>query len=194
MKFQALFAQTENGCLNEPYKNYFKEHSSEELMVVRNKIRQESDAIIIGANTLINDDPKFSSYFGFKIIFGVRGFIGHNFKIFQDPSKVLIVFENNDREKDVDSYRAVGIEHFLSVDSFMSKEKSCMLAKVLGIKNIVVEGGIKTLNHFMTVVETVHTCTFPCIGNCIENSARLLENRTLLYEKMFSSVKWKTFK
>lgn len=110
------------------------------------KWRSEEDAILIGKNTAINDNPELTTRAirgknPIRIVIDRRLELSSNLKIFNNASRTIILNENKNEEKVAISYKKV---NFLS---FFDDLWSICIKN--DINSILIEGGAFTLNKFI---------------------------------------------
>lgn len=128
-------------------KNSVKEGSrylvSEKTLKYVHKLRFYSDAIMVGINTILNDNPRLDIRYGrkkplLKIVLDTHGKIPGDSNIFKTEGKVIIYTANEKKKKERDNEEIV----------YVSKNgEYCKIEEVLydlgkrGIQNLLVEGG-----------------------------------------------------
>lgn len=113
------------------------------------KWRSEEQAILIGTNTAINDNPELTvrSWTGknpLRIVIDQNNILSKNLKVFNNKAQTLIITENiqtNKSEKNIENVRMSFNENL--VESILNE-----LYK-RNIQSVIIEGGAQTLNTFI---------------------------------------------
>ena len=119
------------------------------------KVRFIHDAILVGINTLLNDDSDLSARLDscikipYKIILDNNLRISFNHKIIRISAvKIIIVTTSNDIDK-IDSYRKIGINVIQMKQSDYTIKNILLKLADIGITSVLVEGGNKIYNSFI---------------------------------------------
>lgn len=127
------------------------------------KIRSESQAILIGINTCLNDNPKLNvrldNYIHnhpIRIVLDTNGRLNNkNLNILnQEISKTIIFTSNNCNKETIKLWNSLSIQYYLvNVSSYSSNkldlEKICVKLGELGIIQLIVEGGCEIFSNFI---------------------------------------------
>jgi diaminohydroxyphosphoribosylaminopyrimidine deaminase/5-amino-6-(5-phosphoribosylamino)uracil reductase len=116
-------------------------------------LRYTSDAIMVGANTILVDDPQLTCRFGgvggeakkqpLRVVVDGRGRTSPTAQVFGEPGKVLLALGNRVRTEKKQSYIQVGAE-LLVLPSKKGQVDLGRLLKAMGekeITSVLVEGG-----------------------------------------------------
>jgi len=148
------------------------EISGKEDLIRVHKIRKEVDAIMVGINTVLADDPRLTVHKieaeskdnPVRIVVDSKGRVPLNFRILNDDAPTIIaVTENADSQKIKELEKKVTV---LKCGKDRVNLKSLMKELVdRGIKTLMLEGG-STLNYSMLengLVDEVRVCVAPMI-------------------------------
>lgn len=128
-------------------KNFVKMGSkylvSEKTLKYVHKLRFYSDAIMVGINTILKDNPRLNIRYGrkkpvLKVVLDTQGKVPDNANIFQTEGNVIIYTTNEKKKKNHDNEEVVYVRkegNFCSIDDVLND-----LGK-RGIQNLLVEGG-----------------------------------------------------
>ncbi|MCB0547801.1 MAG: bifunctional diaminohydroxyphosphoribosylaminopyrimidine deaminase/5-amino-6-(5-phosphoribosylamino)uracil reductase RibD [Phaeodactylibacter sp.] len=142
------FAQAKNGVFA-PVENRQLWLSNVYSKRLTHKWRSEVDAILVGANTALADNPKLTNryYFGkspYRVVLDRDCSLPRPLSIFDGQARTLVFTENIPAgPKGINTSF-----HALSFDNRMAENLLKSLASQ-GISTLMVEGGIKTLQHFI---------------------------------------------
>lgn len=142
------FAQSRNGIFA-PDDNRQLWLSNTYSKRLAHKWRSEADAVLVGANTALADDPRLTNryYFGKsprRIILDKQGSLPKNLALFDGQAPTLAYTENPPSQP-----RADGVSyHYLSFGERMVEDLLKSLA-AQKISILMVEGGIKVLQRFI---------------------------------------------
>ncbi len=116
-------------------------------------LRYASDAIMVGANTILTDDPHLTCRFGgsggeakkqpLRVIIDGRGRISPSAQVFSEPGKVLLVLGQRVAAERKEAFLRAGAE-LLELPSKEGRVDLQRLLKILGekeITSVLVEGG-----------------------------------------------------
>lgn len=116
---------------------------SEETLKYVHRLRFYSDAIMVGINTILNDNPRLDIRYGrkkplLKVVLDTYGKIPHNSNIFQSEGNVIVYTTNKKKQNNHSNEEVV----------YVRKDgKYCNIDDVLtdlgkrGVQNLLVEGG-----------------------------------------------------
>lgn len=152
--------------------------SSEEARNHVHQLRRTVDAIMVGANTVIIDNPRLTARGSFekggrtksqplRIIVDGRGRTPLNAQVFEEPGSILMAVSQSVDQKKVDAYKKAGAEVII----FQSKDDVIALnelMEVLGkkqITSIMVEGGSILFGSLFDscLIDKVLVCIAPLI-------------------------------
>lgn len=144
------YAQTQNGFFA-PGNNQQLWISNELSTRLSHKVRSENQAILVGKNTAIIDDPQLSTRYNFGLS-PIRVLIDKNLEIpetchLYDNSVKTIIF-NQVKAADNENIRQVKLNFGENNDANVVVQILEHLGN-LNIQSITVEGGAKTLQHFI---------------------------------------------
>lgn len=145
------FACSLDGKIAKPDGSPYKFSSYEDLVRVH-KLRSESDAILVGKNTIKNDDPKLtvndkyykSDNLPKAIILDSKLELGRNYRVFQFQREVIIftTIENYDEsDKNIKIISTGGSR--ITIEFILENLKN------FGIKKLMVEGGKSVISSFL---------------------------------------------
>lgn len=122
--------------------------SGPEAEILNHRWRTEEDAILVGKNTVLIDDPKLTprQWVGkspIRLVLDRRLEIPDNYKVF-DQQQETIVFTEKDRDSR-DKIRYVSLESF----DFYLAETLAYQCYLFDIQSIIIEGGKQTLDLFL---------------------------------------------
>ena len=120
--------------------------STENTKILVHKWRAEEDAILVGRNTVENDNPELTvrEYKGnnpIRIVIDPDLKLNHQYKIFNKSSKTIIL--NKIQSKELDNVIFLNVENKNMIKSLMK-----YLYKI-GVISLIVEGGKKTIESFI---------------------------------------------
>lgn len=145
------WAETADGfidiCRKDPDKIKKYWITNEFCRTLVHKWRTEEDAFMIGANTVINDNPQLTArnWAGrnpVRIIVDKKNILSPNFKIFDKNAKTLII----------NSTKNSSLENIFYIKTKLDKDSEMNILKVLcenKIQSVVIEGGAQLLNSFI---------------------------------------------
>ena len=140
------FAQSKDGFMGQENKNIWLTNPFSKRLV--HKWRSEIDGILAGTGTVLTDNPRLNTRFGFKksptrIVLDSRLIIGTEFNIFNNEAKTIVFTKNNN---------ITGIDHqkvkYIVLNSWTLEELLMELYHEK-VKSLIVEGGQKILNSFI---------------------------------------------
>lgn len=143
------WAQSQDGFMDKkrtdtcPAINWITQTNTKQLT---HKWRSEEDAILIGKNTAINDNPELTTRAvdgknPIRIIIDRKLELPKDLKIFNSASKIIILNELKNKENDSISYKKVVFKSF-----FNDLWSICVENDIL---SLIVEGGAFTLQQFI---------------------------------------------
>ncbi|AFZ70150.1 2,5-diamino-6-hydroxy-4-(5-phosphoribosylamino)pyrimidine 1'-reductase [Caldisphaera lagunensis DSM 15908] len=110
-------------------------------------LRSNSDGVMVGANTVINDDPSLTVRLvkgtsPYKIIVDSKLIVPLSSKIFQNPAKSIIITSNNLNKERYEKFEKIGVR-IIKVDFNGVLDMVTALKNLydIGIKRLMVEGG-----------------------------------------------------
>ena len=123
--------------------------SSKKLLNITQKLRSEYDAIMVGVNTVLKDNPRLNIRINpkpiTKVIIDFNFEITTNLELFNDDNQVVIFTKRNVDKDKVKTFRAIGVIVFNVLNDYQDLGKIKTYLGALGIKSILTEGG-GTLN------------------------------------------------
>lgn len=144
------FAKTLDGFMdidrkeNENKSNWI---SNDAMKVWVHKQRGEEDAIIVGMNTIINDNPKLNIRYFFgknpiRVVLDKRNTLKSSFNILDNTQKTIIFNYLEDKK--------IGENEYIKIeDNDKQEEQILNILFEKGIGSIIVEGGKKTIERFI---------------------------------------------
>jgi diaminohydroxyphosphoribosylaminopyrimidine deaminase / 5-amino-6-(5-phosphoribosylamino)uracil reductase len=188
-------------ALNSQYSKWITNEKSRKYV---HKLRSQSDAILIGSNTLIADNPKLNIRYNqqnkenYIIILDSKLITDLNREIFKyhNNNKIIIVTANKDK-KTIENYRSKNIN---VITTTLDKNKRLNVKKILkkipefGIKDILIEGGGQTYTYFLKnnlVDETYFFVSNKIIGNDGISVFDSLNLKSFKYQ--LQNISYKTF-
>jgi diaminohydroxyphosphoribosylaminopyrimidine deaminase / 5-amino-6-(5-phosphoribosylamino)uracil reductase len=143
------WAQSQDGFIDKkrtdacPTINWITHPSTKQLT---HKWRSEENAILIGKNTAISDNPELTTRAvdgenPIRIVIDRKLELAKDLKIFNSASRTIILNEFKNEENDSISYKKIAFESFF--DDLWS------ICTENGIISLIVEGGAFTLNQFL---------------------------------------------
>lgn len=176
------------------------EISGKEDLIRVHQLRKEMDAIIVGINTLLADDPRLTvhkigakpEYNPIRVVVDSKARTPLNFRILnKEAPTIIVVTENADPQKVKELEKKARVlkcgEDRVDLKSLM-KELSRM-----GIKTLMLEGG-STMNYSMLengLVNEVRVCIAPMIAGGV-HAKTLVDGEG--FEQMSDAVKLKLIK
>jgi len=165
----------------------------EDLLRVH-KLRKEMDAIMVGINTLLADDPRLTvhkvssdkSDNPLRVVTDSKAQTPLNFRILNDEAPTIIAVSQKASEEKVKSLKEVGD----NVDVVLAGEDRVDLTLLMdelaqrGIRSLLLEGG-STLNFSMLqegLVDEVRVCVAPMIAGGVK-SKTLADGEGVAYMK-----------
>lgn len=173
----------------------------EDLLRVH-KIRKELDAIMVGINTLLADDPRLTvhkvssdkSDNPLRLVADSKAMTPLNFRILNDEAPTIIAVSQKASEEKVKALKQVGE----NVDVVLAGEDRVDLTLLMdelaqrGIRSLLLEGG-STLNFSMLqegFVDEVRVCVAPMIAGGVK-SKTLVDGEGVAYMKDAYKLKLK---
>lgn len=146
--YRLKWAQTANGKMgNEKYASPGEQKITQEpAQILSHRWRTEFDAILVGVNTILTDDPKLNArYWPGKnpviIVLDPNNRIPHHAAILSGESRVLIFNATSDERTAHVSRIKIDFHQWLpELNRHLLEEK---------IQSVIVEGGLKTLQAFI---------------------------------------------
>ena len=143
------WAETKDGFIDKIRKDHQKGInwiSTENTKILVHKWRAEEDAILVGRNTVENDNPELTAreYKGknpIRIVIDPNLKLNYQCKIFNKTSKTIIL--NKIQSKELDNVIFLKVENKNMIKSLMK-----YLYKI-GVISLIVEGGKKTIESFL---------------------------------------------
>ena len=143
------WAETKDGFIDKIRRDYQKGInwiSTENTKILVHKWRAEEDAILVGRNTVENDNPELTvrEYKGknpIRIVIDPDLKLNYQCKIFNKSSKTIIL--NKIQSKELDNVIFLKVENKNMIKSLMK-----YLYKI-GVISLIVEGGKKTIEYFL---------------------------------------------
>jgi len=173
------------------------EISGKEDLIRVHKIRKEVDAIMVGINTVLADDPRLTVHKieaeskdnPIRIVVDSKGRVPLNFRILNDDAPTIIaVTENADSQNIKELEKKVTV---LKCGKDRVNLKSLMKELAdMGIKTLMLEGG-STLNYSMLengLVDEVRVCVAPMIAGG-KNAKTLVDGEGI--DQMSDAIKLK---
>ena len=173
----------------------------EDLLRVH-RIRKELDAIMVGINTLLADDPRLTvhkvssdkSDNPLRVVADSKAMTPLNFRILNDEAPTIIAVSQKASEEKVKALKQVGE----NVDVVLAGEDRVDLTLLMdelaqrGIRSLLLEGG-STLNFSMLqegFVDEVRVCVAPMISGGVK-SKTLVDGEGVAYMKDAYKLKLK---
>ena len=173
----------------------------EDLLRVH-RIRKELDAIMVGINTLLADDPRLTvhkvssdkSDNPLRVVADSKAMTPLNFRILNDEAPTIIAVSQKASEEKVKALKQVGE----NVDVVLAGEDRVDLTLLMdelaqrGIRSLLLEGG-STLNFSMLqegFVDEVRVCVAPMIAGGVK-SKTLVDGEGVAYMKDAYKLKLK---
>jgi diaminohydroxyphosphoribosylaminopyrimidine deaminase / 5-amino-6-(5-phosphoribosylamino)uracil reductase len=138
------WAESSNGCIAPPMGNRVMLSNAYSQKWVH-KMRSEEDAILVGFQTALLDNPKLSNRFGkgkdpVRIIIDLEASLPEDLYIF-DQSQPTIIF-SFEEDKEVHNLKYIALDE----DADLATQ---ILHKLKDINSIIIEGGSRTLQLFI---------------------------------------------
>lgn len=176
----------------------FKNISTTEILNFRNEVRNQYRAIIVGANTVKQDNPTLlnTNNDNIRIIIDNKQDLDMDLKIFNiEPQRTYIITQNvNESYKKM--IEAKGSNYIIATTNNEMIEK---IEKISSGK-ILVEGGAKIISRFMklSVIDTVSVIQFPVIYNksslgmfdYVENNYKLELEKSKIIDSQFVYLRY----
>jgi len=173
------------------------EISGEEDLIRVHKLRKEVDAIMVGINTVLADDPRLTVHKieakeednPIRVVVDSKGRVPLNFRVLNDEAPTIIALS-----QEADAHKIAELEKKADVlkcgkDRVNLKSLMKELA-ARGIKTLMLEGG-STLNYSMLkdgLVDEVRVCVAPIIAGGI-NAKTLVDGEG--FDNMGDAIKLK---
>lgn len=152
IKFSLKWAESSDGFMGKEKYPSAKDRELSNALVKRfvHKLRTENDAILIGKNTALIDDPILDNRFWFgkvptAILIDKRLEVSKDAKVFKSERRVIVFNELKDSLED-------NIEYFkteFNSDSEIFWQGLNIKLVAAGIQSVLIEGGSKTLHSFL---------------------------------------------
>lgn len=132
--------------------------SSRASQKITHDIRQEVDAVLVGANTVLSDDPQLTSRNNIndrqpiRIMLAGNKFIPENLKIFQSATHETIIAATKNTLQYVSHVKASHVETLLLPENKCQQIHLPSLLDELAkreISSLLVEGGMTVIEHFL---------------------------------------------
>ncbi|MFY8161143.1 MAG: RibD family protein [Candidatus Kapaibacteriota bacterium] len=151
--------------------------TNEESRLLSHKLRLECDAILVGSNTIMKDNPKLNIRIGenekliWRVVLNAKNKIALDFNVFSDENrKKTILFFTEDAQNKIRQGNLIsaGVNiHKLNLenDNFNLREVLTILKLKYNINKIIIEGGAKTISAFIKedLFDEVHIFIAPKI-------------------------------
>lgn len=151
VKFILKWAESADGFMGKVNYNSLEERKLSNSLVKRfvHKLRSETDAIMVGTNTALIDNPILDNRYWFgklptAIVIDKNLKIPLNYNLFKPDRKVIIFNEEKDETIDNLIYKKIS---FSDASSFWERISNKLLE--LGITSVLLEGGSKTIQSFL---------------------------------------------
>lgn len=168
MKIDTFTAISINGYLADlEGSKVFSELSDENILNLRNEIRNKYNAILVGANTILKDNPSLlnTDKSNKRIIIDFLHNIPEDSKIFTNkPGQTIIITDRIDQY--IENLKNKGVRITLVSDLDNLKEIIYKLEEN-GIKTMLIEGGSKMISNFLehNLIDEINLVVFPLIIN-----------------------------
>lgn len=185
MIIDALYAQSLNGKLcSSDGSAVFKRLSAQEVLAARKSLRSQYEAILIGAKTVVADNPSITLERAdqSRIILGYTHGLEASATVFnQSIGKTLFVHDATCPASFLDALTGRPVERVLVSSTFVLSDVVSALHEG-GVQRLLVEGGPSVLASFFNanMIDTVHLFTFPTLlpeGIAIDHLSRQMTLR-----------------
>ena len=146
----------------------FTEKSSPAIIKLREKIRNNYQAILVGANTILNDNPRLlnTNSTNKRIIIDIKNNLPLDRKIFllKPQNTILLTRYKKNKKGYFQKLSVLGVKIY-----FLNNPKNLFEVtkklRGIGIKSISIEGGPKTINLFLKakLIENLQVIIFPIL-------------------------------
>lgn len=189
-----------NKIMTNDKKYDFKEFSTSEVLKFRDEIRNKYKAIIVGANTIKQDNPTLlnKDKSNKRIVIDKYQDLSIDSEIFNvEPSKTYIIVSEEKKE-----YKKQIEEKGANYIIYKSENEICEEIKKIGEGKVLIEGGAKIIKKFLELkeIEKISIIQFPIIYSndalgmfdYIENNYRLnlYESRIIDNQFVYSEYKF----
>ena len=152
-----------NKIMTNDKKYDFKEFSTSEILRLRDEIRNKYKAIIVGANTIKQDNPTLlnKNRSNKRIIIDKYQDLSMDSKIFNvEPSKTYIIVSKEKKE-----YKKQIEEKGANYIIYKSENEICDEINKIGEGKVLLEGGAKIIKKFLELgeVEKISIIQFPIL-------------------------------
>ena len=147
------WAQTLDGFLAPLQKNKQEPFwiSNEYSRQITHKLRAQEHSILVGTNTVLEDNPKLNirSWFGenpTRIVIDKELKLSHELSVFNDASKTIIITKDRNVKNKINDdnlyYEEINFQNSIA-------NQICTILHKHNIQSLTVEGGLKTLQTFI---------------------------------------------
>lgn len=173
MRIQSLIAATQMGAMSSRVSsNYFRDLSPDWLMEYRNTVRNSVDAIVVGCNTIHQDNPSLLnlSKDNYRIIIHTRPDFTFHEKIFETrPEQTVIVMQSGQDGEYLNKISNLGSK-YITVNDINNYTEVANTICSMGIQELLVEGGARTISGFTAhgLIDRSIVALFPASSLCKE--------------------------
>lgn len=188
-----------NKIMTNDKKYDFKEFSTSEILRLRDEIRNKYKAIIVGANTIKQDNPTLlnKNRSNKRIIIDKYQDLSMDSKIFNvEPSKTYIIVSKEKKE-----YKKQIEEKGANYIIYKSENEICDKINKIGEGKVLLEGGAKIIKKFLELgeIEKISIIQFPILYSndalgmfdYIENNYRLNLYESKIIDNQFVYSEYK---
>ena len=127
-------------------KTGFSMLSCDEDLKLLHSLRAWSDAVLIGANTAIRDDPRLTVRLvkgssPYRIVVSASLRVKPESRLFSTPQKSILITTENWDEKDLKEYTSRGIKIIKAGSGKVDLRRAFVELRKLGVKKLLIEGG-----------------------------------------------------
>jgi len=168
MRIDSFTAVTLNSICAPTDGSFFMKHSSADLLGFRDKLRLGYDAIIVGANTIIKDNPTLlnKSRSNFRIVIDEYQNLSLQERIFTScPERTIVITPFRLCETHyIKRLATIGV-NVVTVDDTKNLVAIVAVLEKKGISKLLIEGGYTTINNFLRsgLLDSLQVVIFPSI-------------------------------
>lgn len=192
MQINAFSAITKSGVITPDDSDYFMNSADTSVLKFRQNMRNQSEAILVGMNTILSDDPGLmnETNSNYRVVVDSRQGLTGNEKIFQiRPNQTIVIVPNNCPKKHVDSLRARGAAVYRGPRSDLCTPHDVAgILRRLAFCNVIIEGGPKTIARFVDS-SLVDSCWFVVFDDGGSNDGARLPGELLALVHKSSTLK-----
>lgn len=147
----------------------FDENLPDKVAELLRQLRAESDAVMVGINTVEADNPSLRSNDNpglLRVIVDSQCRVDNNAKVISDSTApTLILTTNNARQTDVDNLRGLGVEVLRFGDARVDLAKALNALRLREVRRLLVEGGARLIGSLLKagLVDEFQVVIFPFI-------------------------------